>query len=120
MIRKSWLFGPWFSCGQFPDLWALERLEQFVKVVPTPEPDHAIVERLAEIAPVDIVKAVHILDRIIRGDQEGWRIHGWLESAKAIIEQAMKIPGEAREQAETLIDYLGRRGYTDFGKLLKG
>lgn len=116
---NAWLFGPWFSCGQFPDLWALESLEQFVKVVPTPEPDHDIVEKLAEIAHVDIVKAVQILDRMIHGDQEGWRIHGWLESAKTIIEQAMKVPGEAREQAEALIDYLGRRGYTDFGKLLE-
>ncbi len=113
----AWLFGTWFSCGQFPKQWALDRLEEFVAVVPTPEPDHAIAEKLAEIAHVDIVKSVRILDRIVRGDREGWRIYEWRESAKAIIEQAMKKPGKAREQAEGLIDYLGRRGFTDFGKL---
>jgi hypothetical protein len=42
----SWLFGPWFSSGEFPQEWALDRLEQFVTVVPTPEPDHTIAENL--------------------------------------------------------------------------
>jgi hypothetical protein len=31
----------------------------------------------------------------------------------------MKSPGEARQQAEQLIDYMGRRGYTEIGELLK-
>ena len=114
----AWLFGHWFSCGQFPKQWALEQLEEFVQVVPTPEPDNLIAKRLAEIAHVDIVKAVRILDRMVRGDREGWRVQGWLDSAKEILTQAMAEDGEAREQAVSLIDYLGRRGYTDFGQLL--
>ncbi|MDI6448673.1 hypothetical protein [Anaerobaca lacustris] len=114
----AWLFGWWFSCGKFPDQWALDQLEQFVNVTPTPEPDHSIVERLAKIAHVDIRKSVRILDRMIRGDQEGWRIHSCLDQAKAILRQAMKTQGEAQERAVALIDYIGRRGYTEFGQLL--
>jgi hypothetical protein len=49
----AWLFGTWFSSGQFPEQWALEQLESFVEVTPTPEPDHAIAEQLAKSAQVD-------------------------------------------------------------------
>jgi len=112
------LFGSWFACGKFPAQWSLDRLEQFVEVVPVPEPDHAIAEQLASIAQTDIMKTVRILDRMIRGDQSGWRIHGWLDPAKKILGLALSTGGSVREKADLLIDYLGRRGYTDFGKLL--
>ncbi len=115
---NAWLFGTWFSCGKFPDAWALDRLEEFVKVNPITEPDRAVAEKLAEIAHVDVVKSVRILDKMVRADREGWRIHGWLDSAKRILEQARRTPGEACEEALALIDFLGRRGYTEFGKLL--
>lgn len=115
---NAWLFGTWFSSGQFPDQWALDRLEKFVEVVKIPEPDHRVVEKLADIAGVDIAKSVQILDLMVRGDQEGWHIDSWLDSAKKILEQAMKKNGEVREKAVALIDYFGRRGYSDFGILL--
>ena len=115
----TWLFGPWFTCGQFPDQWALDRLAEFVEVDPTPEPDHEIGERLAQTADVDIAKSVQILDRMIRGDREGWRISSLREAAMKILEKAMKSPGQTHEHAVSLVDYLGRRGFTDFGHLLK-
>ncbi len=114
----AWLFGWWFSCGKFADQWALDQLEQFVNVAPTPEPDHRIGKRLAEIAHVDIRKSVRILDRMIRGDQEGWRLHTWRDQATEILRQAMKVDGEARDTAIALINHIGRRGYTEFGELL--
>jgi hypothetical protein len=114
----AWLFGTWFSSGQFPEQWALDQLEKFVNVTQTPEPDHAIVEQLAKVSQTDIIKTVHILDRMVRGDQEGWRIHGWLDSARQILEMAMRADGDARTQAEQVINYLGRRGHTGFGELL--
>ncbi len=116
---NAFLFGLWFSCGRFPEQWALDRLAEYVQVVPTPEPDHTIAKKLAEIAHVDIVTSIHILNRMARGDQEGWRIHGWLDPAKDILKQALRTPGQAKDLALSLIDYLGRRGYTDFGQLLK-
>jgi hypothetical protein len=115
---EAWLFGTWFSCGQFPAQWALEQLEAFVEIVPTPEPDHAVVQDLARIAHLDIVRSVHILDRMIRGDREGWRIHGWFDEAKRILQTAMNTGGEAQTVAIDLINYLGRRGHTDFGSVL--
>lgn len=114
----AWLFGTWFSSGKFPAQWALEQLEDYVNVTSTPEPDHSIAEQLAMVGHADIVRAVRILDRMVRGDREGWRIHGWLESVKAILEMAMNAGGDARTQAEQVINYLGRRGHTEFGDLL--
>ena len=112
------LFGTWFASGQFPERWALEQLEQFVKVVPTPEPDHTVVEQLAKIAPRDIGRAVRILDRMVHGDREGWRVYAWLDPARQILEQAMSAGGNARTQAEQIINHLGRRGYEKLGILL--
>src|SRR5262249_45095738 len=116
----EWLFGAWFTSGKFPEPWVLDRLQQFVKVNPTPEPDHMIAQRLAVIAHVDIEKSVQILDSMVRSDHEGWRIGGWLDSARQILAQALKTSGPAKEQALALINYLGRRGYTDIGKQLLG
>jgi hypothetical protein len=114
----AWLFGTWFSSGQFPEQWALEQLESFVEITPTPEPDHAVAEQLAKIAQADICRAVRILDQMVRGDREGWRIHLWLDAAKQTLETAMMAGGDARTQAEQVINYLGRRGHTSFGDLL--
>jgi hypothetical protein len=116
---NAWLFGWWFSCGQFPEQWALVKLEEFVEVAPTPEPDHAIRKRLAEIAYVDIARSVRILNRMIRGDREGWRIHSCVDEARVILGQAMQAQGEARDTAVALIDYLGRQNYMEFGQLLR-
>jgi hypothetical protein len=56
---------------------------------------------------------------MIHGDQEGWRVHSWIDSAKKILEKAMTSPGKAREEAVELLNDLGRRGYTELGQLLK-
>ena len=115
---EAQLFGTWFASGKFPEKWALDQLGKLVEVVPTPEPNHRIIEKLANIAHIDIEKSVRILDLMVRGDKEGWHVHGWLDKAKEILEQAMQETGEACEKAEELINYLGRRGYYDVGKLL--
>ena len=115
----SRLFGTWFSCGQFPELWALERLEEFVEVAPTPEPDHAVVEQLAKIAEKDPLRSVRILNRMIRGDREGWHVHRSIQDARRVLETAMKANQEAHKISVALIDYLGRQGYPEFGELLR-
>jgi hypothetical protein len=114
------LFGPWFACGRFPDQWAIEQLEQFVQIAPSPEPDEQVVERLAQVSQTDISLVMAILDRMVRADKEGWRVHGWRDSVKTILAEALGAGGDARERAERLIDHLGRRGFTELGKLLRG
>lgn len=115
----SWLFGSWFSSGRFPASWSLDQLENFTTVVPLPQPIHAVAQRLVEITPTDVVRAARILDTMIRGDREGWHVYGWLDAAKQTLMFATEEGGPAREQAKRTIDYLGRRGHTNFGALLR-
>ncbi len=117
---QSRLFGWWFVCGAFPVKWSLERLEAFVSVVPKPEPDSLIIEKLTKAAQSDPHAAVRILTHMVKGDDENWRVHSWYEEAKTVLEQAMRAGGETRKEAESLIDHLGRRGFVEFGKLLEG
>jgi hypothetical protein len=43
---------------------------------------------------------------------------GLLDSARQILETAIKAGGDARREAERVVHYLGRRGHTGFGDLL--
>lgn len=113
------LFGTWFVCRQFPEQWRLERLREFVEVSPRPEPTHAVAEELAEVAEAAPATAVAILDRLLRADREGWRIPMWRAPATAVLQQAIEGDEESRAGAEALIDHLGRRGYLEFGDLLR-
>jgi hypothetical protein len=113
------LFGDWFTSAKFPDEWALERLEEFVEVVPTPSPDYEIVGRLAAISATDPAGSARILDKMVRGDNEGWRPAGWNDSAQSVLEVALAAGGEARTVAQGTIEFLGRRGYMEVGELLK-
>jgi hypothetical protein len=110
----AWLFGPWFASQQLPPKWALQQLSRYVEVVALPEPDHAVVDRLAEIASADLEAAVTVLDRMIHGDREGWRIHSWRQSAGKVLRQALTAGGRPQSLAEATLDFLGRRGFPDF------
>ncbi len=117
---QRYSFGSWFTSGQFPDDWSISRLGEFVKVVPVPEADHLIVDRLAGIARVDIRGATAVLDRMARTERGGIDVYLWSDSAKKILAMAMKDDSPVRDLAEKLINYLGLRGYLEFGELLKG
>lgn len=90
-----------------------------MEVAPVPEPDHEVLGELARIAATDIERTIRILDRIVRADREGWRVQRWLDSARSILEIAMRAGGDGREKAERLIDYLGRRRFSDLAGLLE-
>jgi len=116
---ESSVFGWWLGSGAFDPEWALARMKEFVDTVPRPEPDHLIVEQLVKNAESHPYDCTYILQKMIEGDNEGWRVYGVREQAKPILEHAMKAGGRTRELAEQVIDALGRRGYVEFGELLK-
>jgi hypothetical protein len=116
---RAALFGPWFASGQFPVDWALDQLEQFVAIVPMPTGDDDIVEQIAKLAAMDPERSVRILDRMVRGDREGWHVSSWEDSARQILKTAQAAAGNAKEVAVSLINFLGRRGYPNFGNLLR-
>jgi hypothetical protein len=118
----SGLFGSWFKCEQFPMEWRLKRLEAVVALPQIPDLAEQAVERLATIAEAHaehVGAATRILDRMIRADNEGWRAYAWRESAMKILGLAVRGDDAARDVALRLIDYLGWRGYREFGNLLR-
>ena len=114
------LFGTWFSSGQFPEEWALKRLEEFIEVIPLPKSStSSVLEQLVKVACCDIERSIRILDRIVRADHEGWRIREWQESIMQILRLGVQCDNnETLSVTINLINYLGRRGYTAFGELL--
>jgi hypothetical protein len=115
----AWLFGTWVECDQFEAGWVFAQLEQLVEVAPVPQPDHDVAEWLARNASLQPLSAARILDRMVRGDREGWHIHSWIESAQSILRTAIEASGDAERVARDLVNFLGRRGFHEFGNLLR-
>jgi hypothetical protein len=117
--RELASFGWWLASKKFPDSWAVQQtvavLDGFRKI----EPDFAVVERLAELAPTYPFEAVHSLGIIFEEDREGWAIHGWGENPQIIIREALKRDERTRLEAERVVNLFVSRGHSGFRSLLK-
>lgn len=112
-------FGWWFSSSKFDDSWSMKQLLKSVELSNKTDPDHRVLERLAELSKLMPTETVRCLDLLCKGDKEGWKIHGWKKHATLILTNALQIKGNAGRSAENLIHYLGSRGWLEFGELLK-
>lgn len=115
---QSAVFGYWFSSGAFEPQWSIERLLAFVTAASRAEPDDMIVEQLAKICHHDPLRSAQVIQSLVQGDTEGWRVGSWKSDAKQVLKMAMQAGGQARQVAEEVIDRLGRRGFQEFGELL--
>jgi hypothetical protein len=117
--RELASFGWWLACKKFPDAWAVHQaisvLDAFRKI----EPDFAVVERMAELAPAYPFEGVHLLGIVFEEDREGWAIHGWGEHPQTIIREALKSDERSRNEAERVVNLFVSRGHTGFRSLLK-
>jgi hypothetical protein len=117
--RELASFGWWLASKKFPDPWsvhqALAVLDKFRKL----DPDFAVVERLAEVAPQYAFEAAHALGIIFEEDREGWSIHGWGENPQVILREALKHDPRSRHEAERVVNLLVSRGHAGFRSLLK-
>ena len=87
-------FGWWFVSGKFDTEWVIAQLVEALQIVGKAEPDHMVVEKLAEIAAQASRKVTrNILDVAL---------------------QDVTV----KQEAEGLIHDLGRRGYLEFRDLL--
>jgi hypothetical protein len=112
-------FGWWFGSKKLPDLWSIEQVFEVLRIAGSIEPDHLVVERLAELAVSMPAKAVECLAMIIGGDKDGWGVPSWRDHARALLAAAIHSDEQtARTRAVDLIHDLGRRGYPEFRDLL--
>jgi hypothetical protein len=113
-------FSWWFASSKFPDAWSIEQLDEVLRLCGSVEPDHLVVERLAELAASFPAKAVECLALIVGGDKSGWGVHAWLEPARKLLAQVINsVDQPARVRAIALVHHLGERGYSQFRDLLQ-
>jgi len=114
-------FGWWFASKKFPDSWSVDQVLQVLRIAGAIEPDHLVVERLAELSALLPAKAVECLALIVECDKDGWAVLSWREHARNLLAQAIHSADQtARIRAIDLIHNLGARGYSEFRDLLPG
>ncbi len=113
-------FGWWFASGKFNEEWAVARLLEVLRRVHRAEPGHLVVEKLLVVAQQNPLEAVTCLGAMLRGDREGWAIHGWRKEAMAILRAVVRSGNRAAfDAAKQLVDYLGTKGNLDFRTVLR-
>jgi hypothetical protein len=113
-------FGWWFASKKFPDSWSLDQVLEVLRLAGSIEPDHSVVERLAELSASEPAKAVECLELIIEGDKNGWAVLSWLDHARNLLAQAINSGDQsARTRAVDLVHHLGARGYPQFHDLIQ-
>jgi hypothetical protein len=111
-------FGWWFASRKFSDSRSLEQLLEVLKFCASVEPEHLVVERLAELAASYPGKAVECLELIVDGDKT-WGIFGWIDHARRLLAQAINSDDQsARTRAIDLVNRLGALGHLQFRDLL--
>jgi hypothetical protein len=114
-------FGWWFASKKFPGSWSLDQVLEVLRLAGSIEPDHLVVELLAELAASEPAKAVECLALIVEGDKDGWGVLSWPQHARNLLAAAIHSADEtARMGAINLVHYLGARGYSEFRDLLPG
>ena len=118
-VEELTSFGWWFVSKKFSDEWSTDQLFEVLKVTQKIEPEHLVLERLAELSASVPARAVECLALIVEGDREGWSILGWRGHVRTIIATAINSADEkARRHAATLVHHLGTRGNFEFRDLL--
>jgi hypothetical protein len=113
-------FGWWFASRKFPDSWSLEQVLEVLRLSGSIEPDHLVVEQLAELAASEPAKAVECLALIVEGDKNGWGVLSWLDHARNLLAKAIQsVDQSARSRAIDLVHLLGARGYSQFRDLVQ-
>jgi len=114
-------FGWWLACGRFNDSWCLDQTVRITELQPVLSPESDTMEKLSMLAAARPSKAIMCADRMVRSDQEGWRLHGWRDALTRLLQEVLASgDASARVTATSLIEHLGRRGFLEFGKLLGG
>jgi len=113
-------FGWWFISRKFEGEWAISQLLDVLSIAGKVERDDSVIEQLAVLVERMPLQCILCLRAIAEGDREGWRIYMAREHVRSILSATIHSPNsEAAEEAKKLINYLGSRGYFEFGDLLK-
>jgi hypothetical protein len=110
-------FGWWFASGRFDATWAFEQLGRVIDATGGIEPDFLVMERLSELAGEYPGHCLEVLKALARRDERGWNVLGWNDSARTVLQAALKVEA-TKADAIALIHELGARGHLQFRELL--
>ncbi|HEX9220327.1 MAG TPA: hypothetical protein VF858_07555 [Gemmatimonadaceae bacterium] len=112
-------FGSWASSKLFPAAWFLAELERVLRLARDIDRDHTVMERLNELANELPRETVHVAHLMVEFDA-GWGPSGWESELEHILSAALASGDqEARKEALSLVDLLGRKGFLSFRELRK-
>ena len=113
-------FGWWFASRRLDEDWSFTVLENVLDNAVLPEPDHLVVQTLADLSASRTAQTVRCLDNMISLASGGWSMHGWLDTARTILEAGLESSDqETRDRADRVVNRLGALGFRDFRQLFK-
>jgi hypothetical protein len=106
----------WVKSNRFPPAWWLPILELAVRN-PEFDPHSALGAALAEAATQFPRQTVLLLSQLLPGQERSWQRYDMVENAPVILAAALDSGDNgAHDMAKTVMDRLGRDGYTDLSQ----
>ncbi len=114
-------FGWWFARSPFDKEWTINSLLNTLEATKGDiQQRDEIIEELKDYTKKSPLPTISALDSIARADERGWGIRIKIDDYSHIIQDVIKSSSEeAKKIAAELIDFLGRRGFTDLRELFK-
>lgn len=113
-------FGWWVAHAQVDPKWILDRADEVLTMTNGALDDvHAVIKRFPELSRAEPLQAANVLDKLVRGDKEGWGIAIWEADTTAAFKAIKQTANaEAWKICVSTINYLGERGYRQYRNLL--
>jgi len=112
-------FGWWFATRHFDERWRIDQLTEVMSLIRSAEPDHIVLEQLAELSSRLPLPAVDCLQLLIDGAKESWTITTWNQNIRAVLDNGLRAEDtKTQAAARAVVNILVARGYPDFRDLL--
>jgi hypothetical protein len=111
-------FGWWFAGGKLDTIWELNQLHDVLRTNHAIDMDHAVIERLAKLAPQHAALCVDCLREFVATERQYGTILGNESHIRTILTSALRDDG-AHPDGTALVHHLGEIGYTKFRNLIQ-
>jgi hypothetical protein len=117
--RELEAFGWWFATSHFDEPWRIAELTKVLSLIRCVEPDHIVLEQLADLSSRLPAPAVESLRLLIDGAKESWTITTWNQHIRTILANGLRAEdAKTQAAARAVVNILVARGYPDFRDLL--